>query len=321
MRQNPKEGLMATTRLFRAMGTEAYIEIIHKKSETQKAKSSITRAIELCFEKIPIFNRFDPESELSQFNQHLGTFRNASPDMLTVALHALSYHKESDGLFEPRILPILEDIGYRSDFSLRDIPPPAPSKLLPIYASSLRRDLKVWGEMIRFDVPMDFSGIAKGYILDKMAERIASDGWSNFLVDSGGDMVIRGTNREKSPWRIDIENIPDSAILLEISEKGVATSGITRRQWTSSEGTRYHHLIHPKHPYSFSFDILSVTAISISAERADFLAKTLFLMGIKEGFACAEKYSIPAVFVAESKNKKMNTWHITSEAKKYLAKK
>jgi thiamine biosynthesis lipoprotein len=136
--------------------------------------------------------------------------------------------------------------------------------------------------MIQFDVPMDFSGIAKGYILDIMAQRLARDGWNDFLVDAGGDMVVNGKNRKGSNWHIDIENIPEGELLIKVSGKAIATSGITRRQWESPDGKRYHHLIHPKHPYSFSFDLLSVTAISTSAERADFLAKTLFLMVSKK---------------------------------------
>lgn len=298
------------------MGTEAYIEIVHRRNEHEKANTSIRQAIDLCFSKIKIFNRFDSESELSKLNQNLGIFRNASPDMLAIALRSISYHQESDGLFDPRILPILEDIGYKTDFPPQSIPRNAPQIFFPASTTTLKRDLKIWGETIRLDTKMDFSGIAKGYILDKMAKSIKDDGWENFLVDSGGDIVVQGKNREGNPWRIDIENVPEGKLLLEISNKGIATSGITRRQWTSSEGKHYHHLIHPKHPYSFAFDLLSVTAISASAERADFLAKTLFLMGATDGLAAAEKHSIPAIFVEDKKP----AWRISSEVKKYLSK-
>lgn len=318
---NSKEGLISTTRLFRAMGTETYLEIVHSKGEIRKAKHTLSQAVECCFEKIKIFNRFDIESELSQFNRHLGNFRNASPDMLALALHALSFHKESDGLFDPRVLSILEHIGYHSDFSSMLPNQPILEKLFSPRNAPLKRDLKVWGEMVRFDTPMDFSGIAKGYILDKMAERIRMDGWENFLVDSGGDMVTRGTNKDKKKWTINVENIPETSLLLEITNRAIATSGITRKQWISSQGKHYHHLIHPKHPNTFSFDLLSVTALSTSAERADFLAKTLFLMGIKEGFACAKKHAIPAVFVtANTTSTSGSSWIITPEIKRSLAK-
>ncbi len=317
-----KEALLSTTRLFRAMGTETYLEIIHRKGEARRAENSLAKAVECCFEKIKIFNRFDLESELSQFNRHIGEFRNASPDMIAIVLHALSFHKKSDGLFDPRILSILERIGYSSDFSNIQSRPPILEKFFSPRITPLKHDLKVWGEMVQFDTPMDFSGIAKGYILDKMAEQIQNDGWRNFLVDSGGDMMACGTNRERGLWSINVENIPEESLLLEITEKAIATSGVTRKQWTSSQGKHYHHLIHPKHPNTFSFNLLSVTVISHSAEHADFLAKVLFLMGIKDGFSYAKQHSIPAIFVeANSKETSKISWNLTPEIKHFLSKK
>ncbi len=318
---NSKESLLSTSRLFRAMGTETYLEIIHRKGETRRAEDSLAKAVECCFEKIKIFNRFDFESELSQFNRHIGEFRNASPDMLAIVLHALSFYKESDGLFDPRILSVLEQIGYRLDFSKIQYQLPILEKFFSPRITPLKHDLKVWGEMVQLDTPMDFSGIAKGYILDRMAEQIESDGWHNFLIDSGGDMTAHGTNRKGERWSINIENIPEESLLLEITEKAIATSGITRKQWTSSQGKRYHHLIHPKHPNTFYFNLLSVTAISHSAEHADFLAKILFLMGVKDGFSYAKQHSIPAIFVkADVEETSKISWQFTPEIRHFLAK-
>lgn len=305
---------ISTTRLFRAMGTEAYIEIVHAKGETRRARASIAKAVDICFEKIKIFSRFDPESELSKLNRNIGTFKDASPDMIAVALHSIEFNKESKGLFDPRILSTLEHIGYASDASSKLTFASISKRFFPFHSPSLKHDLKIWGESLRFDTSMDFSGIAKGYILDKMAESIAKDGWKNFLVDAGGDMVVRGANREILPWRIDIENIPSTEILLTLSNISIATSGVTRRQWTSPAGKRYHHLINPKHPNVFSFDILSVTTLAETAERADFIAKTLFLMGIKDGYAYAKKHSVPALFV---ENKTMRP-HISPVMRKYI---
>ena len=76
----------------------------------------------------------------------------------------------------------------------------------------------------------------------------------------------------------------------------------------------YHHLINPKHPNVFSFDILSVTTLAETAERADFIAKTLFLMGIKDGYAYAKKHSVPALFVEN----KTASPHISPAMRKYI---
>lgn len=219
--------------------------------------------------------------------------------MITVALHAIDFHYESAGLFDPRILSALKRAGYTSDFSQALSLFKKPSLF---FSSSnrhpLRRDLHVWGERVRFDVPLDFSGIAKGYILDILARRLRNDGWQNFLIDAGGDIVLSGVNVQNEYWRIDVEGVSPASILA-VRDMEIATSGITRRQWIDTEGNRYHHLIHPKHPLEFSFDLLSVTALSENAERSDFLAKILFLMGREVGQAFATKHRIPAIFLEE----------------------
>ncbi len=309
---------ISTKRIFRAMGTEAYIEIVHTGDQKKRSEVSLTKVINVCFSKVKIFNRFDQDSEICAINRQLKAFVDASPDMLTVAMHALAYSKESKGIFDPRILLILENIGYRSDFSSKEMFFKLGKKII-FPKTPLADDLKIWGELIQFNVPMDFSGIAKGYILDRMADTLIEDGCENFLIDVGGDMRAFGKNKEGKDWCIDIENAPTDA-LLNLSDNGIATSGITRRRWMM-ENEGYHHLIHPSHPYEFSFELLSVTAISQSAERADFLAKTLFLMGLKEGMKTAKKHSIPAIFIKNSETDKKNEWKVSPATKKYFVKK
>lgn len=289
--------------LFRTMGTEAYLEIVHDPRSAEHAKESIAKAVNLCFEKVKIFNRFDPESEISILNQNLGTYRTASPDLLAVTRHSLEFFRESKGLFDPRVIGILKKIGYHEDFeSWRTV-----RRVLPEIHGLLSQhrplsfDLKVRDEFVFLRQQMDFSGIAKGYILDRMANSIMSDGWDNFLIDAGGDIVARGVNRDGRTWRISVENVPESEFVASLSSQAIATSGVTRRHWKSVDGTRFHHLVNPKHPQRFDFDILSASVVAENAERADFLAKTLFLMGVDDGLQYAEKHGIPALFVNEDR--------------------
>ena len=82
---------------------------------------------------------------------------------------------------------------------------------------------------------------------------------------------------------------------LEVSEKAVATSGISRRKW-EREGKRFHHLIHPKHPANFSFELRTVSVIADSAEEADITAKILFIQSEEERKKFTEGQNIAAVF-------------------------
>ena len=108
---------------------------------------------------------------------------------------------------------------------------------------------------------MDFSGIAKGYIVDQAAEFLKKRGWKNFLVDAGGDMMISGRNSEGEKWRIAVEGVPEEKLMLEISGKGIATSGISRKKWQIN-GKKFHHLVNPKDPNNFSYELRTVSVIA-----------------------------------------------------------
>ena len=232
--------------------------------------------------------------------------------MLYLAGRALYYNDISGGLYDPRVIEVLEKIGYDKDFKKKDF-----SKAdLPSPFSAIRKkladDLKVENEKIFFARRMDFSGIAKGYIVDQAAKFLKDNGWKNFLVDAGGDMMISGVNEEGKKWRIAVEGVPEEKLMLEISGKGIATSGISRKKWQIN-GKNFHHLVNPMNPNNYSYELRTVSVIAKNTENADGRAKTLVLMGKEEGLQFAKKNKIAAIFL----DYKGNVF-LTPEAKKYI---
>jgi thiamine biosynthesis lipoprotein len=159
---------------------------------------------------------------------------------------------------------------------------------------------------------MDFSGIAKGYIVDQAAKFLKDNGWKNFLVDAGGDMNISGTNDEEKKWRIAVEGVPEEKLMLEISGKGIATSGISRKKW-QIKGKKFHHLVNPNDPNNFSYEMRTVSVIAQNTENADGRAKTLVLMGKEKGLEFAKENKIAAIFLDYKGN-----IFVSPEAKKYV---
>lgn len=284
---------------FKALGTDIHIEIVFGNSspkEKEKAGKDLFEIENIYRAKQKVFCRFNVESELSRLNQNLGKYNPASKDILYLAGRALFYNKISGGFYDPRVIEILEKIGYKKDFKKNDFSKTvAPGKLNGI-KGDLPEDLKIKRNEIFFSRRMDFSGIAKGYITDCAAEFLKRQGWKNFLVDSGGDMSIAGKNAEGEKWRIEIEGVPKENIFLEITEKGVAASGISRKKWEIG-GKRFHHLVNPKKPNEFSCEIRTVSVIAENTENADGRAKTLVLMGKKRGLEFAKKNKIAAIFL------------------------
>ena len=87
-----------------------------------------------------------------------------------LAGRALHYNKISRGLYDPRIIGVLEKIGYGKDFQKTDFGKLALPENFSKIEGDLSRDLEVRKNIILFRKRMDFSGIAKGYITDCAAE-------------------------------------------------------------------------------------------------------------------------------------------------------
>jgi FAD:protein FMN transferase len=298
---------------FKALGTDINIQILNDSKDDKKRAKKIIAGIKTLYkEKQKIFDRFDPESEITSLNKNLGLFQNASADMLYLAERALYYNKISGGLYDPRIIGILEKIGYDSDFRKKDFQKNEKTGKFRPFIRGLEEDLLFRGKKLFFATRMDFSGIAKGYITDLAAKFLKNNGWKNFLVDSGGDIFAAGENNEGKEWRIEIEGVPKERLMLKISEKGIATSGISRKKWEIG-GKKFHHLVNPKNPNEFSYEIRTVSVIEKNTESADGRAKVLVLMGKDKGMEFAKKNRVAAIFLSCKGN-----IFLTPEAKKFI---
>lgn len=295
---------------FKALGTSILILIIGKNNaEIKKANESLKIIRALYREKEKIFSRFDKESELNFLNKQCGTFQKTSEDMLAVIRKSLEYHIQSQRFFDPRIIEVLENIGYKNNFPENDF---AATDIKNKIFTPLAEDLEIKGQLVKFNHRLDFSGIAKGYITDKIVEFLSQQGFKNFLVDSGGDIYARGLDEKKEKWKVGLEGFPEEKILIKISDEAVATSGITRKKWESG-GQKFHHLINPLNWKKFDFDLKSVTVIMENTADADVWAKALFLMGKENGLKFSNRKKIRILFLDRKGN-----LYLSQAAKKYL---
>ena len=285
------------TREFKALGTDVQIFlVIEPKKRKEKAEKIFNEIREIYKKKEKILSRFDQNSELSKLNSNLNIFQNASRDVLYLAEKSLEYYEKTEKYFDPRIIEILEDIGYEKSFFDEDF---GKKKVLGekyLSKNNLKNDLKIKNNQIYFGCRMDFSGISKGYITDLISIYLIKNGFQNFLIDSGGDIYAYGKNENQEKWGIEIEGIPKEKIILILENSAVATSGITRRKW-EIRGKKYHHLINPMYPYNFSFNLKSVTVVDKMCEKADVFAKVLYMMGIEAGMNFAKEKNIASLFL------------------------
>lgn len=280
---------------FRAMGTDVVVEIIDSSSSVAEALIEVQN---IFARNEKIFSRFRVDSELAKINANLGKEMAVSPEMLEVLGLCLKFHAISEGYFDPRIIENLEKIGYDKDFQKNNLNREQVSVIeLKRIEGSLENDLVLdpVEKTALVKKRIDTTGIAKGYTVDAAAKYLIQKGFKNFVVDAGGDMYAAGMNNQQE-WRINIEGLADDRLMLKLKDEGIATSGISRKRWTMGE-KQFHHLINPKDPENFSFDIKTVTVIEKQTVEADGRAKVLVLMGREEGLAFANKHNLKALFL------------------------
>lgn len=192
----------------------------------------------------------------------------------------------TDGRFEPRILRDLERLGEHGaaiddrsvGVGLPSIADDTGSGRDWVGRPIVRRMV---GGRLRVDHPIDLGGIGKGLALRWAAARIATLRIGDFLLDAGGDIVVRGAAPD-GPWRVAIEDPRGGdgpLAVLEPDSGAVATSSIRRRHWSTTDGRPVHHLLDPSTGEPSDRGLLAVTVAGPDPAWAEVWSKALFLTG------------------------------------------
>lgn len=275
------------------MKTDIFCEILYEGTSAETtALSTLEDVFQLFRDFEKRYSRFIRDNELWNFNESVGG--KISEELFAILEQALYYHTSTEKIFDPSILPSLEQAGYTGAYSNQE------DRGAKIPFSALRLDRATLTATKPQELKIDLGGIGKGFIVDRVADFLGKR-FGNFIIDAGGDIYAKGINqKEKYPyWAIDIEHPREhekTIALLTLSNMAVATSGRNRRHW-QKDGAEKHHIIDPRTGTSAVDDFLSVTVIAENTTQADVLAKTLFISGKEKGQAMAETLKIPAVFI------------------------
>lgn len=235
------------------------------------------------------FSRFRENSELSALNRAEGPFV-ASRELFELLGRARAYVELTDGLFDPGVGATLCALGYDRSFA-----PGALDRERALRRPRAGHFLDVVLDHDTFTVhrprhvQIDLGGIAKGSTVDRAGLHLAGQG----AIDAGGDAVLRGSGPAGDGWIVEVEDPVDASrtiCSIAISDAAVATSAGNRRWWRVGD-RRAHHLIDPRTQAVSASDLAQTTVIGPSAELADVLAKTAFLLGAREGRRFLERQS------------------------------
>ena len=253
----------------------------------------------------------DGTSELSTFNRApVGVVAPVSPWLVAVASAAQRVAEETGGAFDATVGPLVGFWGFGAEPATE---PPDMARLKAAKGVVGYRRLKVQPRPATLEklaeVRVDFSAIAKGFAIDRMAVALDEASCSAYLIEFGGEARAFGSAPDGGPWRVGVEPPGDgwrSPIVLRIQDGAVATAGDYRqfREPTAAERellpagqTRISHIVDPRSGLPVGHALASVTVVAQEAMFADAYATALFVLGAEAGMAFAESHAIAALFV------------------------
>ena len=261
----------------RAMGTFVSVTLVHDSED--EAGKALSYAFEEMYRLVKILSRFDPESPVSILNRD-GKIENAPAELTEVIEESKRIHKITGGAFDITVKPAVDLLqDHFKDSNLSKFPPTAKvneAHALIDMSGIVIQDGAIYLKNKGMGITLD--GIAKGYIVDRMAEILNLNGVSDYLINAGGDIRAQGTNPDEKYWVIAIEdpkkayNYPD---IISINNGALATSGNYENYFDQNK--LFHHIINP-HTGSSSLYNYSASVKAKTAAEADALATALFTM-------------------------------------------
>ena len=265
---------------------------------------------------------YNPNSIITRINHNEDTTLNAHFTHVYGLAQQIS--AETEGAFDITVAPLVNAWGFGFKHSI-DIAPNVIDSLRQFVGYQKTR--MEGGKIVKDDerLMLDCSAIAKGYGVDVVARTLDQKGVKHYMVDIGGEVVLKGKSPRMKDWRIGINKpIEDSLsvnqelqTILEISNIGMATSG-NYRKFYYKDGKRYAHTIDPRLGTPVQHNILSATVLAKDCTTADAYATAFMVMGLEKALDFCQKHpELNAYFICDGEGDSYEI-HYTPGMEKYI---
>lgn len=288
------------------MGTYFRVKVVMESGTamTPERRSEVSDLIEGELERVNrLMSTYLDESEVSRFNEHRSTEPfSVSAETFTVIREAMDLGELTDGALDITVGPLVDAYGFGPDGARPEVSEGDLRRLRArVGLGHLRLDAEA--QTVRKDrsgVEIDLSSIAKGRAIDLVAERLADAGYSDYMVEVGGEIRVSGQNVLGKPWRLGIERPQASRggvqRVIELESGALATSG-DYRNFRMIEGERVSHIIDPRTGRPISHWLASVSVVQPTCARADGLATAFMVLGTETAWKLAKDEDIAALFL------------------------
>lgn len=313
------------------MGTSYHISYqLPKDADEAAIKAAIDKRLQQINNSM---STYQSDSTISKFNRLAqGTPIAIDADFSQVLQISKQVYEQSNGAFDPTVMPLVETWGFGSTMTVERLQSPptaeqiAQAKSLVDFKSIVRNSIQnpVNSTTQKQDpaenqnsiykskdgVGLDFSAVAKGYGVDVIADVLKNDYQiRNYMVEIGGEVATSGASNQQQPWQIAIDAPIEGSTVTErqtiavirqpintANKMHLATSGNYRNSIVF-DGKHYSHTIDPTTGKPIVGGAPSVTVAADSVGLADAWATALTAMPYEKALATAKAQNIAALFV------------------------
>lgn len=238
-------------------------------------------------------------------------------DFRFVVALAGDIYKDTDGAFDITVAPLVNAWGFGFKHNTKPTKEAIDSIMAIVGFEKIQLTPEGGIEKADERVMLDCSAIAKGFGVDKVAQYLDSRGVKNYMVEIGGEIAVKGTNKDKALWRIGVTKPGDDSLsidkelqaVLNISDIAMATSG-NYRNFYYKDGKKYAHTIDPLTGYPVQHNILSATVLAPTCAQADAYATSFMVMGIERAQKILERHKeLQAYLIYTDKNGAYKVWY------------
>ena len=263
---------------------------------TYQSDRNLQTEIEAELQKVDAeFSMFNEQSTVARLNR--GEVVDTSAMFSEVYQLAMAVNQDTDGAFDITVAPLVNAWGF--GFKHEQMPT----------AEQVDSLLQIRNQM-------DFSAIAKGYGCDVVARLLEEQGITNYMVEIGGEVVLRGVSPHQADWRIGVSKPTADTLSVEgelqtvlaMTDRAMATSG-NYRNFYDKNGRRYAHTIDPRTGYPVQHSILSATVLADDCATADAYATSFMVLGMEGAKAVLARHpELEAYLIYTDGQNQLQVW-------------
>ena len=294
-----------------AQGTTYHIKLVldGKSTSLEEIQGQVSATLAGIDSKL---SNYRNDSEISLINQQENTdWLTVSQEIVDLLVIAHTVYERSNGCYDLTVKPLFDLWGF-SRHENRIPTQDEINALLPHMGMSLL-ELDAIHQRIKKKDPklkIDLSSIAQGYSVGRVARRLEALGIKNYMVEIGGEMMVKGRKSNGNDWRVGIET-PTPFIrklhkVIDVKEHNgmaIMTAG-TYRNFFEENGQAYSHILNPKTGRPVTHHLHSVTVIHDDPTWADAWDTALLCVGEQEAARIAETEMLK-VFLIYDEDKKL----------------